>query len=88
MTELSVIEDAIVSFDADVGQGVGWSSEEYIKYHYSEFPTYDGQTEFTPSEDEQVIRTAETNVRSDIIVHPIPSNYGRISWNGSVITVS
>lgn len=88
MTELSVIEDAIVSFDAHAGQGVGWSSEEYIKYSYSEFPTYDGPTEFTPSDDEQVIRTADTNVRSDLVVHPIPSNYGLVTWNGSVLTVS
>lgn len=88
MTELSVIEDAIVSFDAHAGQGVGWSSEEYIKYRYSEFPTYNGPTEFTPSEEEQVIRTADTNVRSDLVVHPIPSNYGLVTWNGSVLTVS
>ena len=88
MTELSVIEDAIVSFDAHGGQGVGWSSEEYIKYRYSEFPTYDGPTEFTPSGDEQVIRTSGTNVRSDLVVHAIPSNYGLVQWNGSVLTVS
>lgn len=87
MTELSVIEDAIVSFDAHGGQGVGWSSEEYIKYHYSEFPTYDGPTEFTPSEEEQVIRTADTNVRSDMVVHAIPSNYGRIETRGSALYI-
>ena len=87
MTELSVIEDAVVSFDAHGEQGVGWSSEEYIKYHYSEFPTYDGPTEFTPSEEEQVIRTADTNVRSDLVVHAIPSNYGRIEHRGSVLHV-
>ena len=25
---------------------------------------------------------------SDITVHPIPSNYGLVEWNGAVLTVS
>ena len=50
--------------------------------------TYTGATEVTPSEEEQVLLTNGLYVPSNITVAPIPSNYGRITYNGSVITVS
>lgn len=51
------------------------------------FPPYEGATEVTPSDDEQVLATAGTNVGSDIIVHPIPSNYGKVSYNGAILFI-
>jgi hypothetical protein len=51
-------------------------------------PTYTGPTEFTPSGSEQVALTAGLMVEQDIIINPIPSNYGLVTWNGSVLTVS
>ena len=51
-------------------------------------PTYGGPTEFTPSEEAQTAHTAGTQLPGDITINPIPSNWGRISWNGSVLTVS
>ena len=55
---------------------------------YIDVDLYDGPTEITPSEDTQVLQTANRTVLQDIIVNPIPPNYGRITWNGSVLTVS
>ena len=55
---------------------------------YIDVDLYDGPTEITPSEDTQVLQTANRTVLQDIIVNPIPPNYGRIKWNGSVLTVS
>ena len=52
------------------------------------YPIYDGQTEVTPSEDTQVLQTADRTVLQNIIINPIPSNYGKITWNGSTLTVS
>lgn len=49
---------------------------------------YTGPYSFTPSEAEQVIDIAYKQAISDIVVDPIPQNYGRITWNGSVLTVS
>ena len=49
---------------------------------------YTGETDFTPSAEAQTIRTAGLIMDSDIIVEPIPSNYGLITWNGSFIRVS
>lgn len=49
---------------------------------------YDGEYEATPADTEQRILTAGKVLEQDIIINPIPSNYGRITWNGSTITVS
>ena len=59
-----------------------------IKVTEHDLPVYTGQTEITPSEDTQVLQTANRTVVSNIIINPIPSNYGKITWNGSTLTVS
>lgn len=49
---------------------------------------YSGEYEFTPSSVAQTIPTANKTLEEDIIINPIPSNYGLITWNGSTLTVS
>ena len=49
---------------------------------------YTGPYEATPSREEQVFPTHGRTMRDDFVVHPIPSNYGLVTWNGSVLTVS
>lgn len=49
---------------------------------------YTGETEVTPSEETQVLFTAGKVVEQNIKINPIPSNYGLITWNGSILTVS
>lgn len=49
---------------------------------------YDGATDITPSEAVQTLNTANKLVNENIIVQPIPTNYGLITWNGRTITVS
>lgn len=49
---------------------------------------YHGEYEVTPSSEEQILPTANTRLAHDIVINPIPSNYGLITWNGSVLTVS
>lgn len=48
---------------------------------------YDGPTEVTPSEDTQVLLTDELMMADNVTVNPIPQNYGRLLWNGSILTV-
>ena len=50
--------------------------------------TYKGETTVTPSETTQVLHTAGLLTETDITINPIPSNYGLITWSGSVLTVS
>jgi len=53
-----------------------------------DLPTYTGETVITPSTTEQVLNTADKVVTRNIVINPIPSNYGLITWNGSTLTVS
>lgn len=49
---------------------------------------YMGPYEVTPTQEEQTIPAAGMMLTRDIVVNPIPNNYGLITWNGAVITVS
>lgn len=49
---------------------------------------YTGETEITPTEEAQTVPTAGLMMQTDIVVNPIPSNYGLITWDGTTITVS
>ena len=53
-----------------------------------QFPVYNGDRTITPTGETQTFPTAGTIVLEDLTVNPIPSNYGLITWNGSVLTVS
>ena len=49
---------------------------------------YSGSYEVTPSSEAQTLNTAGKLLSFDVVVNPIPSNYGLITWDGSTITVS
>lgn len=49
---------------------------------------YTGETMVTPTANAQVLHTAGLVVDSDITINPIPNNYGLITWDGSLLTVS
>ena len=49
---------------------------------------YDGDYIFTPSNVEQHVVTAGKLLRDDIVIEPIPHNYGRIEWNGTTLTIT
>lgn len=53
-----------------------------------DLPTYTGVTEVTPTTTEQVLDTSNKVVTRNIVINPIPSNYGLITWNGATLTVS
>lgn len=49
---------------------------------------YDGEYTVTPSSETQILQTQGLLMQHKVTINPIPSNYGRITWNGSVLTVS
>ena len=49
---------------------------------------YSGEYTVTPGDTEQVLRTENRLRLEDLVVEAIPQNYGKISWNGSYLTVS
>ena len=50
-------------------------------------PSYTGNTVITPSLETQILETKLKTVEENIIVNPIPSNYGRLEWNGQTLRV-
>lgn len=79
-------QGARMSLAADSGASVSLSSDVEVVGNI--LPDYDGPYEVTPSGAAQVLQTADRSLRDSIIVHPIPSNYGLITWNGSTLMVS
>lgn len=51
-------------------------------------PEYAGPYEVTPTSFAQVLATSGRAMMADVTVAPIPSNYGLITYSGSVLTVS
>ena len=49
---------------------------------------YEGPTEFTPGDEEQTANTANRLLLDNITIAAIPSNYGKITWSGNILTVS
>lgn len=72
-----------LDFGAGANAHLGMSAQVRI----DRLPDYSGATEVTPSGETQVLRTAGRSVESDIIVNPIPSNYGRIETRGSALYI-
>lgn len=66
---------------------VTFGTGEYVPYvpAIDEFP---GPYEVTPTSTAQTLATRGLLSTADIVVNPIPSNYGLIQWNGAVLTVS
>ena len=62
--------------------------DKILKITEYDLPVYDGIAEITPSQDTQILQTSNKTLTRNIVVNPIPSNYGLITWNGSVLTVS
>lgn len=72
----------IPSAALDVSTGIPVARE------YVEREVYPGPVEITPSAEKQVLQTGGYRMTEDMVINPIPNNYGLITWNGSTITVS
>ena len=51
-------------------------------------PVYKGSYDIDPTTEEQTVATNGLMMEHDFIIGAIPNNYGLITYNGSVITVS
>lgn len=54
----------------------------------SAYPAYTGPLEVTPSSEVQTLETSNKSVLDNIVINPIPSNYGLVTWDGSTLTVA
>ena len=55
---------------------------------YVERTPYTGDYEITPSSETQVLLTKHLRMTDNVVINPIPSNYGRIDWDGTCLIVS
>lgn len=74
--------------DFDITLQADGEPSNVVKISDYAYPVYTGPTQVTPSAETQTLSTTNKTVTADIIINPIPSNYGLITWNGSVLTVS
>lgn len=61
---------------------------EPAKVVYQSGEAYDGDYEITPSEELQTLPTANRMLARNIVVAPIPKNYGRITYSGGGIIIT
>lgn len=78
-------EDLSVIF-ADKGDTISANFGE-VQVRQVGYDTYTGETVITPSDETQTLNTAGLAVNDNIVINPIPTNYGRIAWDGRTITV-
>lgn len=84
---LQVSEDRYQLDVSDPTQGVTLAQD--VRMVSADYPTYEGATEITPTRSTQVFPTAGQVVLTDLIVNPIPRNYGLITdLGGGRISVS
>lgn len=55
-----------------------------MKYEAALLPAYDGAVEFTPSDSEQTIPTANKSVYTDLVIKPIPQS-GLVIKTGTIV---
>ena len=51
-------------------------------------PTYIGEYTFTPITVAQEIDVQGKKMLHNVVIEPIPNNYGLVTWNGSVLRIS
>lgn len=49
---------------------------------------YKGEYVVTPSQERQVLETKHLSMGENVVVEPIPKNYGLITYNGFELTVT
>lgn len=70
---------------AKISQTIDGELSNYLPVETTE--AYTGETEVTPADEEQILNTAGLMLPENIIVKPIPHNYGKVSYNGSYIFI-
>lgn len=84
------ITKSVITAEVGVVKPIVSVQAEYytpVRSYGGEVDYYDGPYEVTPTQQEQTISIQGKMATDDITINPIPSNYGRISWDGRRLTV-
>ena len=78
-----------IILDGDLGLTQAGSAEcGIVTRVHDPQPTYTGETDITAGAEAITLETRGKLMTEDIIVEPIPSNYGLLTWDGSTLRVS
>lgn len=91
MNEPIVLDvDVSEQYDMTVGANDGYevSTDSKIVINKIGADPYEGEYVITPSGAVQILEIKNKTAVQNITIQPIPQNYGLITWNGSVLTVS
>lgn len=82
--------DFNVQFETNQILSVDFQQDSFVADFGPGVPTgdYDGPYEVEATNEYQVLSTRDKTLSADIVIDPIPNNYGLITWNGSILTVS
>ena len=76
-----ILDGSIASIKAEISGNV-------INGGARSLPEYEGSYTVVPTQEQQILLTNDTRMTDNVIIEPIPNNYGLITWNGSYLTVS
>lgn len=91
MNEPIVLDvDISEQYDMTVGANDGYEVSTDSKIVINKIGTdlYEGEYVITPSGAVQILEIKDKTATQNITIQPIPQNYGLITWNGSILTVS
>lgn len=79
-----------VAFNEDSGFSCTFSEdgEFEVDFGANVAGEYQGSYEVAPTGEYQTLHTTNKVLTQEIIIDPVPSNYGLIGWDGSTLTVS
>lgn len=85
------LHDGVISAGAELHESVVTVEPNYsipVAGYISDVNYYEGPYEYTPTQELQTVLIQAQMATRNITINPIPSNYGKITWNGSTLTVS
>ena len=85
VTKIDVTTDTVATGNLLYGYTATGADGEKIN---GAVAAYTGAYTVTPTQQLQTLSTQGKTMTSNVTVNPIPSNYGLITWDGSVLTVS
>lgn len=83
--EFTLQSDGSLEFNLSEGENVSFELSTPTGVNVE---AYNGSYEVNASSEAQTLSTRNKLLTADMIINPIPSNYGLITWNGSTLTVS
>lgn len=87
MIRVNVLPSNPVHIEVGRGGNIPVSVPDY-KVIIKEAPKYSGAYIVTPDAEPITLATNDRLMTDNVTINAIPNNYGKITWNGSVLTVS